>query len=228
VAVKEVVGGVVVKGIVSGDGKEEVILNIFVLGTPDLFTAFVDDCVLMWVVSDSSGVGRGSEEVGEELSFWGDREREVGKDRGRWGRGGNNSDGGFNDGQREILDRDVSERDLLNGFFELIVDICVLVLSGQGVLELRAYNVSLFRGDGGEDVEEVGWGGDNGGQGTGAIGVGVCGRVITTWAWIILGVVRTIEVVLDDLVGGGDIDLVGIVDLGPIGNRKGRGDDKSG
>jgi hypothetical protein len=175
-------GGVVVKGVVSGDSKEEVALNIFILGTPDLFTTFVDDCVLMRVVSDGSGAGWGSEEVGEELSFRGDREWEVGEDRGRQGGGGDDGDGGFNDGRWEILDRDISKWDSLDGFFILIVDICILVLGGWGVLELRAYNVSLFRGDGGKDMEEVGWGGGNRGRGMGAIGVGACSGVITTWA----------------------------------------------
>ena len=52
--------------------------------------------------------------------------------------------------------------------------------------------------------------------------------MITTRAGVIPGVVGTIEVVLDDLAGGGDVDLVGVVDLRPIGNRKGRGDDKGG
>jgi hypothetical protein len=52
--------------------------------------------------------------------------------------------------------------------------------------------------------------------------------MITTWAWVIPGVVGAIQVVLDDLVGGDDVDLVGVVDLRPIGNREGGGDDKSG
>jgi hypothetical protein len=50
--------------------------------------------------------------------------------------------------------------------------------------------------------------------------------LITTWAGVILGVVRTIEIVLNDLVGDSDVNLVSIVDLGPIGNREGEGDDK--
>jgi hypothetical protein len=101
--------------------------------------------------------------VGEELGFQGDGKREVGKDRGRWGEGGDNGNRSFDDRWWEVLDRDVSKRDLLDNFFKLLVDICILVLSGWGVLELRAYNVSLLGGDGGEDVEEVGWGGDDGG-----------------------------------------------------------------
>jgi hypothetical protein len=106
------------------------------------------------------------------------------------------------------------------------VDVLVLVFGGWGVLKLRAYNVSLFGSNVGEDVEEVGRGGDDGGRGAGAISVGARGRVITSWTWVIPGIVGTIEVVLDNLVGGGDVNLVGVVDLGPISNRKGRGDDK--
>jgi hypothetical protein len=39
------------------------------------------------------------------------------------------------------------------------------------------------------------------------------GEVVTTGARIILGVVGTVEVVLYDLVGGGNVDLVNIVNL---------------
>jgi hypothetical protein len=219
-------GRIVVKGIVAGDGEEEVALDVLILGAPDFFATFIDDGVLVWVVSDGGGTGQGGKEVGEELSFWGDGKRKVREDGSGRGRGGDDSDGGFNDRRWEILDRDVCERDPLDDFFKLVVDVCVLVFDGRGVLKLRAYNVSLLGGDGGEDVEEVGWGDGNGGQGTGAIGVRVHGGTITTWAWIIPDIVGTVEVVLDDLVGGGDINLVGVVDLGPIGNRKGGGDDE--
>jgi hypothetical protein len=107
-----------------------------------------------------------------------------------------------------------------------MVDVCVLVFLGRGVLELRAYNVSLLGGNIGEGVEEVGRSGDDGGWGRGA--VGACGRAITAWAGVVPGIVGTIEVVLNNLVGGDDVDLIGIVDLRPVGNREGRGDDKGG
>jgi hypothetical protein len=48
-------GGVVVEGVIAGDGKEEVLLNILVLGAPDFLALFVDDGVLVWVVGDGSG-----------------------------------------------------------------------------------------------------------------------------------------------------------------------------
>jgi hypothetical protein len=38
-------------------------------------------------------------------------------------------------------------------------------------------------------------------------------EMITIWAEVVLGVVRTVEVVLNDLVGGDDIDLIGVVNL---------------
>ena len=47
-------------------------------------------------------------------------------------------------------------------------------------------------------------------------------------AGVVPGVVRTVEEVLDDLVGGGDVELINIVKLGPRGGRKGRGGDNSG
>ena len=45
-------------------------------------------------------------------------------------------------------------------------------------------------------------------------------------AWVIPGVVGTVEKVLNNLVGGGDVELVSVVKLGPRGGGKGgRGDD---
>jgi hypothetical protein len=63
------VGGVIVKGIVPGNGEKEVLLDVFLLRAPDLLTAFVNDGVLMGVVSDGGGARWGGKEVGEELSF---------------------------------------------------------------------------------------------------------------------------------------------------------------
>jgi hypothetical protein len=158
-------GGMVVKGIVMGDGEEEVLVNIFVLGAPDLFTALVDNSILVGVVGDGSGTRRGSKEVREELGFQSDRKGEVRKDGSGQGRRGNNSDRGFNNGRWEIFDEDVGKGDLFDNFFKLEVDVDVLVFGGWGVLKLRAYDVSLLGGDISEDVKEVGRGGNNGGRG---------------------------------------------------------------
>ena len=47
-------------------------------------------------------------------------------------------------------------------------------------------------------------------------------------AWIIPGVVRTVEEVLDDLVGSGNVELISVVKLGPRGSGKGGGGDDGG
>ena len=47
-------------------------------------------------------------------------------------------------------------------------------------------------------------------------------------AGVVAGVVRTVEEVLDDLVGGGDIELINIIKLRPRGSGKGGGGDNSG
>jgi hypothetical protein len=91
---------------------------------------------------------------------------------------------------------------------------------------LGAYNVSLLGSDIGEDVKEVRWGSNDGGWGRGTIGIEAHGGTITTRARVVPGVVGTIEVVLDYLVGGGNINLVSVVDLRPVSNRKGGGDDE--
>jgi hypothetical protein len=116
----------------------------------------------MRMVGDGSSTGWGSKEIREELGFRGNGEWKVGEDRSGRGGGGDDGNGGFNDGRREILDGDVGEGNLFDNFFELEVDVCVLMFGGRGVLKLRAYNVSLFDGDVGKDVEEVGQGGNDG------------------------------------------------------------------
>ena len=47
-------------------------------------------------------------------------------------------------------------------------------------------------------------------------------------AGVVPGVVRTVEKVLDDLVGGGDVKLVNVVKLGPGGGGEGGGGDDGG
>ena len=108
---------------------------------PDLLTAFVDNGVLVGMDVVSEGTGRSSPEVWEELVLGiegDDREGELLEDGSRWGGRGNDGNGGFDDGRREIFDGDVRERDTVNDFLELEVDIRILGFVGRGVLELRA------------------------------------------------------------------------------------------
>ena len=85
----------------------------------------------------------------------------------------------------------------------------------------------------GKDVEKVGWGvdtinSDDGRDGGNTVlfasGAGAIER-----AGVIPGVVGTIEEVLYDLVGGGNVQLVDVVNLGPRdGGEGGRGDGSGG
>ena len=56
---------VVVEVGVAGDVVEEVFVEVFFLRNPELFSTFVDDRVLVWVVVSGGGAGRGDEEVGK-------------------------------------------------------------------------------------------------------------------------------------------------------------------
>ena len=47
-------------------------------------------------------------------------------------------------------------------------------------------------------------------------------------AGVVPGVVRTVEKVLDDLVGSGDVELIDIIKLRPSGGGKGGGGDDGG
>ena len=47
-------------------------------------------------------------------------------------------------------------------------------------------------------------------------------------AGVVPGVVRTVEKVLDDLVGGGDVELINVIKLGPRGSGEGGGGDDGG
>ena len=81
-------------------------------------------------------------------------------------------------------------------------------------------------------MEEVGRGVDaidgNEGGGGGNTVAFASGAVAIERAWVIPGVVRTVEEVLDDLVGGGDVELINVIKLGPRGGGKGGGGDGSG
>ena len=111
------------------------------MGTPDLFSAFVNNGVLVGVDVVGEGTGRGGPEVREEfvLGVEGDDRKgellESGS--GRGGRG-NNCNGGFDDGGREVLNRDIREWNTFNDFLELKMDVRVLGFVGGGVLKLWA------------------------------------------------------------------------------------------
>ena len=47
-------------------------------------------------------------------------------------------------------------------------------------------------------------------------------------AGVIPGIVRTVEEVLDNLVGGGDVELINVIKLGPGGGGEGGGGDDGG
>jgi len=53
----------------TGDEVEEVTFDKFLLWDPELFSAIIDDCVLMRVSVNSKGTGGGVEEVGEEVFY---------------------------------------------------------------------------------------------------------------------------------------------------------------
>ena len=57
--------GVVVEVVVAGDVVEEVFGEVLFLWNPELFSTFVDDRVLVWVVVSGSGAGWGDKEVGK-------------------------------------------------------------------------------------------------------------------------------------------------------------------
>ena len=81
-------------------------------------------------------------------------------------------------------------------------------------------------------MEEIGRGvdaidSDDRGSGGNAVsfasGVGAVER-----AGVVPGIVGTVEEVLDDLVGGGDVELINVIKLGPRGGGKGGGGDDGG
>ena len=87
------------------------------------------------------GTRRGGPEVWEELVLGvegDDGKGELLEDGSGWGGRGDDGDGGFDNGGWEVLDGDVSERDTVDDFLELEVDVGVLGFDGGRVLKLRA------------------------------------------------------------------------------------------
>ena len=181
------------------------------------------------------GTGRSSPEMGKELVFsveGDDREGEFLKDRSGWGGQGDDSNGGFDHRRREVLNGNLCEWDAVDDFFELKVDVGVLSFVGGRVLELRALNISLLHSDIGENMEEIGWGvdaidsDDGGDRGNTVTFTSGAGAIEGTG--VVPSVVRTVEEVLDNLVGGSDVQLIDIVNLGPRDGGEGGGGDGSG
>ena len=83
-----------------------------------------------------------------------------------------------------------------------------------------------------EDVEEVGQGVDaidsNERRGGGNAVMFAIRAGTIKGAGIVPGVVGTVKKVLDDLVGGGDVELIDVIKLGPRGGGKGGGGDDGG
>ena len=81
-------------------------------------------------------------------------------------------------------------------------------------------------------MEEVGWGVDaidgDKGQGGGNAVTFTSGAGAIEGGGIVPGVVGTVEEVLDDLVGGGDVKLISVIKLGPGGGGKGGGGNDGG
>ena len=81
-------------------------------------------------------------------------------------------------------------------------------------------------------MEEIGWGVDaidsDEGRGGGNTVTFASGAGAIEGTGIVPGVVGTVEKVLDDLVGGGDVKLVDIVNLRPRDSGEGGGGDGSG
>ena len=172
-----------------GDVVEEVGVDKFFAGVPDVTVLLVDDGVLVRVVVIRSKARRGSEEVGEGEEVGGKRSEEGGGRR-RDG-GGNGCDGGFDDGRGDIFNWDVFE---VNNFAREL-KLCPIVLSKRGKkavefglgkaddvgggLFTELFKIELSRGaksfEGGLRGRR-GWGSDNVGvgvDGAGLKGVGV-------------------------------------------------------
>ena len=60
---------VVVEVSVMGDVIEEVFGEVLFLQDPELFSTFIDDRVLVWVVVIGGGAGQGNEEVGKDFEL---------------------------------------------------------------------------------------------------------------------------------------------------------------
>ena len=143
----------------------------------------------MWVVVVHSKAGRSSEEVGKGKEVGGERGEEG--SRRWWGGGGNGGNGGFDDWQRDVLNRDIFEIDnftqelklhpiVLSEWGEETVEFCLGEVDdvGGGLLT-ELFKVELGRGAKGFKGGlrgRRGWGSNDIGvgiNGAGLAGVGV-------------------------------------------------------
>ena len=119
---------------VAGDVVEEVFGKVFFLRDPELFSMFVDDCVLVQVVVSGGGAGRGGEEVGKGFELVVKWMMDDGGNVFRSGdngcRGWDGEDGGSSDRRWEILNGNVRKGDTNNRIFKLSMGVFVLVLCG--------------------------------------------------------------------------------------------------
>ena len=92
-----------------GNVVEEVGVDEFFVGVPDVAVLLVDNRVLVRVVVVRSKARRGGKEVGEGEEVGGKRGKEGGGR--RRGGGGDGGDGGFDDRRGNVLDRDILEID---------------------------------------------------------------------------------------------------------------------
>ena len=108
------------------DGAEEVGVNKFFMGVPDMAVLLVDDGVLVGVVVICCKARRGSKEVGEGKEV-GSKGCEEGSGRRR-GWGGDSGDGGFDDGRGNVLNWNIFKVD----DFTWELKLCPIVLSERG------------------------------------------------------------------------------------------------
>ena len=156
------------------NGPEEVGVNKFFSGVPDVAVLLIDDGVLVRVVVVHSKARWGSEEIGEGKEVGGERGEEGGGR--RWGGGGNGGDGGFDDGRGNVLDWDIFEIDdftqelklrpiVLSEWGKEAVEFCLGKADDMGGgLLTELFKIELGRGTKGFEGGlrgRRGWGSDN-------------------------------------------------------------------
>ena len=161
------------------NGAKDVGINEFFAGVPNMAVLLVNDGVLVRVVVVGNKARWDGKEVGEGKEVGGKRGEEGGWR--WWSRGGNSGNGGFNDGQGNVLNRDIFKIDdftwelklrpiVLSEWGEETVEFCLCEVDDMGGgLFTKLFKVELGRGAKGFK------GGLRGrrGQGSDDVGVGV-------------------------------------------------------